>query len=344
MQALRWHGRKDIRLDDIPPPGPPADGEITVRVAWCGICGTDVEEWLNGPLFIAADAPNPLTGAQAPIVLGHEIGGEVAAVGAGVDALAVGDRVGVDGIMSCGRCYWCLRHRITLCPQLAAVGIMSDGGLAELVNVPASTCVRLPDGLPTEAGALAEPLAVGVHGLRQGRLVAGERVAVIGAGTVGLLAGQAARAMGAGDVCMVERLPARRAIAERVGLRTGPVDDIDADVVLECSGSAAAVGPAIAGARRGGRVVLVGITESAPPLDLLELVRTEKEVIGSLSHVCDEDFAAAVSLLAGGGVQIAPLISDRITLDRVIPDGLQALVDHPADHLKILVSPHTAAR
>ena len=132
----------------------------------------------------------------------------------------------------------------------------------------------------------------------------------------------------------------RRAIAEKLGLQTCPVDGgLDADVVLDCSGSAAAVGPAIAGARRGGRIVLVGITESAPPLDLLELVRTEKEVIGSLSHVCDEDFAAAVSLLAGGGVQMLPLISDRISLDRVIPDGLQALVDHPADHLKILVSP-----
>lgn len=340
MQALRWHGRNDIRLDDISPPGPPADGEVTIRVAWCGICGTDVEEWLHGPLFIAADAPNPLTGQQAPIVLGHEIGGEIVQVGAGVDAFEAGDRVGVDGIMSCGRCYWCLRHRITLCPQLAAVGIMSDGGLAEFVNVPASTCVRLPDELPTEAGALAEPLSVGVHGLRQGRLVPGERVAVIGAGTVGLLAAQAARAMGASQVCVVERLPARRAVAEKLGLPTCSVDGgLDADVVLECSGSAAAVGPAIAGARRGGRIVLVGITESAPPLDLLELVRTEKEVIGSLSHVCDEDFAAAVSLLAGGGVQMLPLISDRITLDRVIPDGLQALVDHPADHLKILVSP-----
>jgi len=110
MLALRWHARGDVRLDEVPPPPPPGRGEMQLQVLWCGICGTDVEEYRSGPLFVPVGTPNPLTGQQAPLTLGHEFSARVLTVGAGVRRFQVGDRVAVDTLIWCGQCYWCLRH------------------------------------------------------------------------------------------------------------------------------------------------------------------------------------------------------------------------------------------
>jgi (R,R)-butanediol dehydrogenase/meso-butanediol dehydrogenase/diacetyl reductase len=343
MLALRWHARGDVRLDDIPPPPPPGPGEVQLRVAWCGICGTDVEEYRTGPVFVPVGTPNPLTGRAAPLTLGHEFAGAVVAVGAGVAATRVGDRVAADTLIFCGECYWCRRHQVTRCDRLAALGLMADGGLAELCNAPAHTLLPLPAGVSDEAGALAETLAVAVRALRRGRLSVGERVAVIGAGAIGLMAVQAALAAGATAVDVLEPSPARRQLAVDLGADAAhPPDggpELGADLVLECSGSAAAVATAIRAARKGGRVVLVGIYGEPSTVRFLDVVAAEKELIGSLSHVYDEDFAAALTLLGRGAVRAEPLISDRVPLARALDDGLLALVRDPAAHLKILIRP-----
>lgn len=343
MLALRWHGRGDVRLDDIPPPPPPGRGEVQVRVAWCGICGTDVEEYRNGPVFVPVETPNPLTGRTAPVTLGHEFAGEVVAVGAGVAAPQPGDRVAADTLIFCGECYWCRRHQVTLCERLAALGLMADGGLAELCNAPAHTLLPLPDSVSDEAGALAETLAVAVRALRRGRLRVGERVAVVGAGAIGLMAVQAALTAGATTVGVLEPSPTRRRLAVDLGAAAAyPPDgapELGADLVIECSGSAAAVTTAIRAARKGGRVVMVGIYGEPSTIRFLDVVAAEKELIGSLSHVYDEDFAAALALLGRGAVRADPLISDRVPLARALDDGLLALVHEPAAHLKILIRP-----
>ena len=343
MLALRWHGRGDVRLDEIAPPPAPGPGEVQLRVAWCGICGTDVEEYRNGPVFIPVDTPNPLTGRAAPLTLGHEFAGEVVAVGAGAAGVRPGDRVAADTLVFCGECYWCRRHQVNLCERLAALGLMADGGLAELCNAPAHTLLPLPDGVSDEAGALAETLAVAVRALRRGRLTVGERVAVVGAGAVGLMTLQAALAAGAAAVTAIEPLAERRRLAADLGAwAVHPPDgapEIGADLVVECSGSAGAVGTAIRAARKGGRVVLVGIYGRPSEVHCLDVVGTEKELIGSLSHVYDEDFAAALALLGRGAVRAEPLISDRVPLARAVEDGLLALLREPAAHLKILIQP-----
>ena len=179
-------------MEEVPPPAPPGPGELQLQVRWCGICGTDLEEWLSGPVFIPAAAPHPLTGARAPLILGHEFAGVVVAVGAGVTEPSPGQRVAVDTIVSCGSCHWCQRGEVTRCPALGALGLHGDGGLAELCNAPARMCLPVPDTVADDAAALAEPLAVAVRALRRGGLRPGERVAVVGAGTVGLMAVQAA--------------------------------------------------------------------------------------------------------------------------------------------------------
>ena len=226
MLAVRWHARGDVRVEEVPPPAPPGPGEVQLQVRWCGICGTDLEEWLSGPVFIPAAVPHPVTGARAPLVLGHEFAGVVAAAGDGVTGLVPGQRVAVDTIVSCGSCHWCRRGEVTRCPALGALGLHGDGGLAELCNAPARMCLPVPDTVADDEAALAEPLAVAVRALRRGGLRPGERVAVVGAGAVGLMAVQAAAAFGAGSVAVVEPLPERRALALRLGAdRAVPPDE-----------------------------------------------------------------------------------------------------------------------
>jgi (R,R)-butanediol dehydrogenase/meso-butanediol dehydrogenase/diacetyl reductase len=361
VKALRWHGRLDVRLDDVAPPPPPGPGQVQIAVTACGICGTDVEEWREGPLMIPVTTPHALMGGIAPLTLGHEVAGEVIALGPGV-SLAVGDRVAVDGLMTCGHCRQCLTGRPNLCAQSGQVGFSTDGGLQSLVNVPAATSVVMPAGLPAEAGAIAETLSVGVRALRRGRLAPGDRVTVVGGGPVGLLALQAARSMGAGHTTVIEPLEKRRALALELGAdeaapphldadsdgndgdgrawnrpsRHGPGDG--ADVVLECSGHPGAISAAIASAGPAGRIVLVGIGGGRPPLDAWDVILREKEIVGSVSHICAEDFAGALTMLATGAIQWEPLLT-RVPLTDALDQGLMAMVHHPERHVKIVITP-----
>lgn len=351
MKAAVWHARNDIRVETVPDPGPPGPGEVVIRVGACGICGTDLEEYRDGPLFIPVDEPNPLTGRKAPLILGHEFAGEVMAVGKGVKKFRVGDRLAPDVLIYCGECYWCQRHEVSLCDSLAALGLMGDGGLAEYCTLPESMAIALPNGLSDDHAALAEPLAVAVRAIRKGRLRAGERVAVFGGGTIGQFCVQSALAAGAGEVFLVEPLPARRQLALDFGASAtiDPMTEdvteslrrltggIGPDLVLEASGKA--VAPAIRAARKGGRIVLVGLPVKATSFNFFDLVSTEKEVIGSLSHIYDEDYAAAVRWLGDGRVLAEPLISARLPLDALVSEGLHRLENLPGETLKVIIRP-----
>ncbi|MGN8552144.1 UNVERIFIED_CONTAM: alcohol dehydrogenase catalytic domain-containing protein [Microbacterium sp. SLM126] len=345
MLALRWHARGDVRLDDIAEPDLPPPGWLQLEVIACGICGTDVEEYLNGPIFIPAAEPNRVTGAIAPLTLGHEIAGRVLARGSGVSEFRVGDVVGVDGITGCGRCRACVGGRANLCDSLSAVGLMRDGGLAERVNVLADACVKIPENAPPDTGALAETLAVGVRALRRGRLARGDEVTIFGAGAVGLLTLQAAIAMGAARVIVVEPHPHRRALALELGAAAVFTPDEaapEADLVVECSGVHSAFAAALTATRRGGRLVMVGV--STLPIDIppMAIVGGEREIIGTLSHLRDTDFTDAIDLIVSGAVRIDSIVSSRIALSEALERGLLALIAHPDEHLKILVVPTAA--
>ena len=333
--------------------GAPGPGEVILKIGACGICGTDLEEYRAGPLFIAADEPNPLTGRMAPIILGHEFAGEVVEVGRGVTALRAGDRVAPEVIIACGHCYFCQRHQLTLCDSMAALGLAGDGGLAEYCRVPAANCVRLPDGMSYDHGALAEPLSVAVRAMRKGRLGIGETVAIFGGGTIGLLALQAARTAGAAAVYVVEPHAGRRDLARRLGA-AGAIDPratdataalreltgVGPDLVVQASGAPEANPAAVDAARKGGRIVIVGLPLGPSTFNFMAIVAAEKEVVGSLAHIYDEDYAAAVRLLGEGRVEVEPLISDRIPLDDVLDRGLHRLEQQPAETLKIIVRPN----
>ncbi|HXF63228.1 MAG TPA: 2,3-butanediol dehydrogenase [Caldilineaceae bacterium] len=354
MKAAVWHARNDIRVEETPEPSAPGPGEVIIRVGACGICGTDLEEYRAGPLFIPVDAPNPLTGRKAPLILGHEFAGEVVETGRGVTSFKAGDRLAPDVLITCGVCYWCRRHQPILCDKLAALGLMGDGGLAEYCKLPVSMAVKMPDGLSFDHAALAEPLAVAVRAVRRGRLLAGETVAVFGAGAIGLFCLQVARAAGAGEVFVVEPLPNRRALALELGasaavnpLITDPVAalrewtrGIGPDLVLEASGSTPVTPVAIEAARKGGRIVLVGLPVAPTSFNFFHLVATEKELLGSLSHVYDEDYYTAIRWLGDGRVLAEPLISARVPLRNLVKDGLERLEQRAAETLKVIIHPH----
>ena len=351
MKAAVWHGRDDVRIEEVAEAPDPGMGEVRVTVDWCGICGTDVEEWRQGPIIIPTK-PHLLTGMAAPLILGHEVVGRVESAGPGVSGLFAGALVALDAVLSCGSCWWCRRHLVTLCPNFAAIGLHRHGGLAERVTVPAAMCVSVPDGVDPAAAALAEPLAVAVRGLRKGRLAFGESVGIFGAGTIGLLTLIAAKHSGAGQVIVFDPVPARRQLAEQLGadLVFDPTDASfrdaarDAtegrgpDVTVEAAGSPRSAASAIDVTRAGGRTVIVGLTSTPAALDLLDIAAGEKEVIGSMSHVCDEEFSAAVQLLARAGVKADDLVERRIGLDDVVSVGFATLVAG-ATKPKVLVSP-----
>lgn len=347
MRALRWHGRRDVRLEEVPDAPAPGPGEVRLDVEWCGICGTDVEEYTDGPLLIATE-PHPLTGCQAPMVIGHEVCGRISDVGAGVDELAPGDLVAVDGLFHCGECPACSRHEVNLCERWASIGMGYPGGLAERMTVPAYSAIPAHPGADPREVALSEPFAVAVRAVRRGRVTAGERVAVLGGGTIGLAALQVALDAGAERVAVVEPVAWRREKAVELGAAAGvipgdPVADAlggPPDVVVDCTGSSRTPEAAVKLVRAGGRVVLVGLPPEPGGLDFLHLVVHEVELIGSLSHIYDTDFRAAVELLGRGRAKAAPLVTHELPLEQAVEDGI-ALLAGPdrGSALKILISP-----
>ena len=354
MKALVYHGNKDIRIESVedPVPGP---GEVKLRMDYCGICATDIEEYLYGPKFLPHEMPNPITGNSIPIVTGHEITGTVAELGENVESFQPGDRVVLNSIVTCGECWWCRHGEATPCPNMAVAGFAVNGGLAQYMTWPASQAIKLPDHVTSEEAALTEPTSVAHHAVRRGRIEPGQRVGVLGAGTVGMLAMQIAKAKGA-EVFAVDTRQMSLDMAKELGAdgtvnvkETDAVqelqeltDGIGADVVIDAAGGRDTPALAVELARTGGRVVLVAIYTSTPEFDFNSVVMGEKEVVGSLAFDQD-DVEEAVRLIASGSVRTKPLVSDIISLDDVIDVGFARMLAPTKDVFRILVAPNRAA-
>lgn len=350
MLAAVWHARRDVRVEEVPDAPPPRQGEIRAVVEWCGICGTDIEEWRSGPVWVpTSDKPHPLTKRHAPLILGHEVAARVADVGPGVSGLSEGDLVAIDGLIGCGECFWCSRHQVNLCPKMANIGLHFDGGLAEKVTVPASTAVLVPPGVAGDTAALAEPVSVAVRALRRGRLVLGESVAILGGGMIGLATAAVARAAGASQVIVIDPLEERRRLA--LGAGAGEVLDqrVDvagavaeltngrgADLSVDAAGTAASGPQAISVARSAGRAVIVGLAHKPSTTSFFDIVTGEKEVIGSLSHIADEDFSEAVRLLSRGVLTADTIQAVKVPLEGAVDRGFEALTQ-PEPPAKVLV-------
>lgn len=332
MRAAVFHGPGDVRVESVPEPSAPGDGEVLIEVSKAAICGTDSAEWAHGPLL-----------ARPPVVLGHEFAGRVVAAGPGADAFAFGARVVSGAGVSCGQCEWCAAGRTNLCAEYRTLGLHVNGGLAEYVVSPASICRAVPAELDDVGAAMAQPFAVALHAARRGRVAPGRSCAVIGAGGIGAFVVAAAAALGARPVIAVDVSEPRLQAAAELGatvLVNAASDDAaeavlaatggqGAHVVIEASGAASSPGAALRAVRRGGDVVIVGLQAGPVPADLFSVSTREVDVHGTLAHVCGDDLGEAVAVLAGR--PIAPVVlGGVIALDDLVSAGLRPLAERTA--------------
>ena len=305
MKAVRWHGRDDVRLDDVPLPIP-RESEVLVRVEAAAICGTDVDEVRLGPVTVPI-APHPVSGRSAPITLGHEIVGVVEAAGPAA-GIAIGTRVAPWPSQTCGRCPECTSGFENRCPNVVALGMSADGGMAEFLVVEGRRCVPIQEEVAQERAVLVEPGAVALRALRQVD-VRGRRLAVVGIGSLGLLVVEAAARAGAASIVAVSRSAAAHEAAVDAGAtETVPLHDagrVAAEIAFETAGAPPAVAASVAAVRRGGTVVLLGGHVRPLPVDLLDLTVREITLRGSVSHTF-ADFVAAARAIEAHELAVAP--------------------------------------
>lgn len=310
MRALVLDHPGSFRVADVPDPTPQA-GQVVVRVECCGICGTDLHI-LDGEF-----PPTPY-----PITPGHEFAGTVVARGADVKPdLPVGTRVAVDPSLYCGYCRRCRAGRDNLCENWAAIGDTVDGAFAEFVAVPAVNAYRLPDHLDGQYGAMVEPLACAVHGMRRLGPVFGEPTVVVGAGTMGLMMLQLLLHAGAGPVAVVDRVSERLEVARKLGAAQA-VTDADAldqarfGVAVDATGVPEAIEAAIGLLDRGGRMLVFGVSpaEAAIGVSPFRVYNDEITITGSMAIL--RSFGQAVDLLASGAVDPRPLLGEPLPLER----------------------------
>ncbi|MGN6793982.1 MAG: alcohol dehydrogenase catalytic domain-containing protein [Streptosporangiaceae bacterium] len=311
MRAIVLDQPGTFRVADVPDPVPRA-GEVIVRVDCCGICGTDLHI-LDGEF-----PPTPY-----PITPGHEFAGLVVACGPDAGngpGLAEGDRVAVDPSLYCGWCRHCRAGRGNLCANWGAIGDTVAGAFAEYVAVPALNAYRLPDHINGQHGAMAEPLACAIHGLRRLGSVVGQSVVVIGAGTMGLLLLQLLLRAGAGQVVVVDRVDGRLAVARTLGAEraVSSADELDGnrfDVAVDATGVPAAIETALALLDRGGRLLIFGVApaDAALAVSPFRVYNDEITIVGSMAIL--RSFGQAVDLLASRAIDSSPLLSAPLPLD-----------------------------
>ncbi len=314
-----------LREREKPSPG---KGEVLLEVAYCGICGSDVHSIEVG-LY------------EDGLVPGHEFSGRVVELGPEVEGFSPGDRVVVDPVVGCGQCRFCKEGRPQLCDSLDTVGITSDGGMAEYALVPASSLHRLDSKVSLREAALVEPLSVAVHAAKRAELREGERVLIIGGGTVGLMLLQVA-ALKTDEIALVEPSTAKRQLALKLGARwvsdpsttcrlsrqAGPFD-----VVFEAVGKPDTLQNALDMVSKGGRVVVVGLHTEEASVDPLKMMYEEVSLLGTFAS--QGDFPEAIELLAEGKVKAEPLISKVFPLERG-PEAFRQLKAQP-NWVKVLL-------
>jgi (R,R)-butanediol dehydrogenase / meso-butanediol dehydrogenase / diacetyl reductase len=352
VRAARFYDKGDIRVEEIDPPTVKAPDEVLVEVAWCGICGTDLHEYLVGPI-VTPVTPHPLTGVTLPQTLGHEFSARVASVGAEVTDIHVGDRVAVMPAIVCGRCTYCRRGLGHLCARFACTGLSAEtGGLAQYAVLKEYQVAALPDEVSDVDGAVVEPASVAAYGIDRVGVRGGDVVLVTGAGPIGVLSALYANAVGAGTVIVAEPNPNRADLAR--GLDIGPVldptrdgfaetvkeltDGLGVDVVAECSGSTPGLATALTSVRRRGSIVQTGLHTKPATLDAMALSEKDVSLVGSWCYLIT-DWPRIIRLIASGKYPVGKAVTAQIPLEEVVPRGFDVLVEPRGDQLKVLVSP-----
>jgi (R,R)-butanediol dehydrogenase/meso-butanediol dehydrogenase/diacetyl reductase len=336
MQAAYYERNKTIRVGEcsIAPPGP---REVRIKVAWCGVCGTDLHIFLGHMDQRVATRQ----------IMGHEAAGTVVETGADAGEWKQGDRVVARPLDPCGDCPACHAGHSHICHNLKFLGIDTPGAFQGSWTVPAHTLHRLPDKVDFELGAMIEPLAVACHDVRLAEVVQDEFVVVIGGGPIGQLVALVARDRGA-RVLVSEPNEYRVEFARQLGVDAVNPSEVDlptyvddetggagADVVFEVSGSAAGAEVMTRLPRTRGRIMVVGIHSAAPKVDLFRFFWRELRLFGARVYE-PEDFERAIELVARGGFPLERLITDRCGLPE-LGDAF-ARIESGAEGMKTLIN------
>ena len=335
MRSARYQGARDFRVEEIEAAAPAA-GEVQIRVAYAGICGTDLHIF-HGHMDARVTAPQ---------AIGHEMSGTVAALGDGVTGLVIGQPVTVMPLAPCNDCPACRAGHSHICQNLDFIGIETPGALQELWTVPAHAVVPLDPSLSLAHAALIEPLAVACHDVRRARLASGEFAVIIGGGPIGQLIALVAQATGA-RVVLFEPNAERRAVSAELGIEAVDPLALDAvalveertggagaDVVFEVAGVAPTALQSVEFARVRGRIVIVAIHPNPVPMNLHRMFWRELEILGARVYE-RADFERAAALLTAGEMPVDTLITEIIPLERV-QQAFERL--ERADAMKLLVA------
>ena len=308
QQVMTAPGKIEFREIETPVP---RAGEVLIRIMKIGVCGSDIHVW---------HGKHPFT--SYPVTQGHEVSGEIAALGAGVGNLEVGQKVTIQPQVVCGKCYPCRHGKYNLCETLKVMGFQTTGVASEYFAVDAAKVTPLPQEMSFDEGAMIEPLAVAVHAVRKFGDMQGIRVAVLGAGPIGILVAQAAKGMGAESVLITDISDLRLEKARQCGVdfcvNTREADFGEAlvssfgpdkaDVIYDCAGNNVTMGQAIRCARKGSTIILVAVFAGMAEVDLAVLNDHELDLNTTMMYR-NEDYLEAIELVRAGKVDLKPLIS-----------------------------------
>jgi 2-desacetyl-2-hydroxyethyl bacteriochlorophyllide A dehydrogenase len=335
MKALVYEGSHEIFVRDVPEPiiGPK---DVLVKPKYVGICGTDLNAWEYG-LY------------EAGLVLGHEFSGEVVEVGKDVTTWREGDRVVPNSLLPCGHCSFCRAQKYSLCEDMQMVGISMNGGMAELVSLPQDILHRLPDTIDYKEGALVEPLSIVLHGFNRISLLPESTVLVLGTGPIGVLSVHIAKLWRASAVYASEIKQRRLEMAKEAGanqvinvsteslpLRIESLTGgSGVDLVVECTGAPGPTAESFQLVKRGGTILVLGISEEPVEVDFMRGVLNELSL--QFSYLGYAEFPEAIRLLSEGVIDPGSMVTSIIPLDRVVEDGFEALASPDNQDVKVLV-------
>jgi len=347
MRAAVYYGNHKVEVEDVAEPSVRA-GHVKVKVSHNGICGTDLHEYFDGPIFISPETPHPLTGKNMPVVMGHEFSGVVTDIGTDVDDVHEGDKVAIEPIYRCGECRPCRSGHYNLCQQIGFHGLMADGGMAEYTVVPRNQVHHLPDSVSLEMGALVEPMSVAYHAAKLAEVNDQSSALVYGAGPIGIGLWFALRGLGLTEIEVVEPAEHRRRSIEALGARTLDPTAVDVsaliadrthgngvDAAFDAAGVQASVASALdcIGERR--PLISVAIYDKPVTTPLINLVLRERRIQGTICYTSD-DYRAVIDLMSKGHYDTTGWV-DTIPLSDVVEQGFEEL--RAGRRMKLLVDP-----
>ena len=337
MRALVYHGPKNMKIEQRPVPQPEA-GQVRIRTAYAGICGSDVHGWLG------------ITGRRTPpMVMGHEFSGVISALGEGVTDWKVGDRVTVHPMMSCGKCSYCAQGLTNLCTDRKLMGTMTyDGAFVDEFCVPAENLCALPENVSLEVGALIEPFAVAYRGILHAGSVKGKTVMICGAGTIGLMALKVCKLLEAERVIVVDLSNDRLALARKHGadVTINGTEDIHAiltaaglrdqiDVAVEAVGVTPTAQQTVAFVKTRGTIIWIGNNAPTVTVNMQSIVTRELQIFGSYIYT-DADFRECVQMLSEKPQDFSGIISQVISVEQA-QDVFEELSRGATAKIKVLV-------